>query len=100
MFLLATNLAALVLALIIVGDTGVFGYTDAIGKLAMLTLGLGILGAIVPYIAAQVRRFHDQGKSGWFALLNLIPYIGPIVVLGFMLIPGVEGDNEFGPDPR
>ena len=50
-------------------------------------------------VAVQVRRFHDQDKSGWLALMNLIPYLGAIVALGFMLIPGTEGDNQYGVDP-
>ena len=59
-----------------------------------------VQAAILPYIAVQVRRFHDQGKSGWFAALNLIPYLGVFVVLAFMLVPGQHGDNEYGGDPN
>jgi len=47
--------------------------------------------------AVTVRRFHDQNRSGWFFLLNLIPYVGGLVVLVFMLLPGTPGDNNFGP---
>ena len=100
MFLLFTNLIGLCLGLMFVADTDVFGDTGPIAKLAMVTMVLGVLAALVPFLAVQVRRFHDQGKSGWFALLNLIPYVGPLVVLGFMLIQGEEGDNQFGADPR
>jgi uncharacterized membrane protein YhaH (DUF805 family) len=55
---------------------------------------------VVPLIAVEVRRFHDQGKSGWFVLLNIIPYIGWAIVCVFMLLPGDEDDNKYGPDPR
>jgi uncharacterized membrane protein YhaH (DUF805 family) len=48
----------------------------------------------------MVRRFHDQDKSGWFVLLNLIPYIGGIIVLVFMCLEGTRGPNRFGPDPK
>jgi uncharacterized membrane protein YhaH (DUF805 family) len=52
-----------------------------------------------------VRRLHDLNKSGWFSLIfwfsSMIPIIGPIVGLIFILIlnfkNGTEGDNDFGP---
>lgn len=68
--------------------------------LAAMIGGVGLVGTIIPCIAVQVRRFHDQGKSGWFVLFNLIPYLGSLVVLIFMALPGTEGENEYGPDPR
>ena len=37
---------------------------------------------IIPSISLTVRRFHDQDKSGWFYLLNFIPSVGGIIVLG------------------
>lgn len=35
----------------------------------------------VYWILIEIRRFHDANKSGWFALLNLIPGIGTLVAL-------------------
>lgn len=61
---------------------------------------LALAGLAVPAIAVQVRRFHDQDKSGWFALLNLIPYLGPLIIAVFMMIDGTPGDNQYGPDPK
>ena len=69
-------------------------------SLATLVLAVTILGLFIPQLALQVRRFHDQGKSGWFALFNLIPYIGIFIVLIFMIVEGTEGENEYGPDPK
>jgi uncharacterized membrane protein YhaH (DUF805 family) len=71
---------------------------------AMLFPMFGILGIfglaiIVPALAVQVRRFHDQNLSGWFVLLNFIPYLGGLVVLVFMCLPGTKGPNKYGPDP-
>jgi uncharacterized membrane protein YhaH (DUF805 family) len=66
---------------------------------AAVLLALGLLGTVVPLIAVEVRRFHDQGKSGWFVLLNIIPYIGWAIVCVFMLLPGAEDDNKYGPNP-
>lgn len=100
MFLLFTNLVAAALTIVFLADTNAFGGTGTFGNLAFGLMMLGALAAIVPYIAVQVRRFHDQGKSGWFAALNLIPYLGVFVVLAFMFVPGQQGDNEFGADPN
>ena len=58
------------------------------------------LGTIIPQIAVQVRRFHDQDKSGWFVLLNLIPYVGFLIVFVLMCIEGTRGPNRFGADPK
>ncbi len=58
------------------------------------------LAMIVPTLAVTVRRFHDQGLSGWFTLFHLLPYIGSFVVLVFMFIQGKDGPNQYGPDPR
>ena len=47
--------------------------------------------------ASVVRRFHDRGKSGWWALLYFVPVIGWLWILiecGFL--PGKAG-NEVAP---
>jgi uncharacterized membrane protein YhaH (DUF805 family) len=58
-----------------------------------------IVGLIVSGLAVEVRRFHDQDRSGWLMLLGLIPYVGFLVVLVFMCLPGTRGPNRFGADP-
>lgn len=90
MFLLFTNLVSVALF--------IFGAIVS-PDLGVGLLLLGFVGVLVPFIAVQVRRFHDQGKSGWFALLNLIPYVGILIILGFMLLEGAAGDNQYGADP-
>lgn len=54
----------------------------------------------IPGLAVQVRRFHDQDKSGWFILLGFIPYIGGLILFVFMCLEGTRGPNRFGPDPK
>jgi uncharacterized membrane protein YhaH (DUF805 family) len=63
-------------------------------------LGIFVLGSFVPALAVQVRRFHDQDKSGWFVLLNFIPYVGGLIVLVMMCLDGTKGANRFGEDPK
>ncbi len=55
---------------------------------------------IIAGVVVQVRRWHDINASGWWILLNAIPYLGhaaTIIVCGF--VPGTRGPNRFGPDP-
>ena len=73
----------------------------------VITFGLGAgifsiivtLGIIIPSICVTIRRLHDQDRSGWWILIALVPAIGGIVLLVFMILRGTEGDNRFGPDP-
>ena len=82
----------------------VFGFGDpasgGLGGILLILLALLGLAFLIPNIAVTVRRFHDQDKSGWWFLLNFIPYIGGIIVLVFMCIEGIKGPNRFGPDPQ
>lgn len=80
-------------------DRDVYDEIGTIGNLAIGLFLLGIMGLIIPALAVQVRRFHDQDRAGWFVLLNLIPYIGSFAVFIFMLLPGTAGENRFGPKP-
>ena len=59
-----------------------------------------VLLMIIPFLALVVRRFHDMGHSGWWALTLLIPYyIGLILLLIIGLIGGQKKDNQWGSPP-
>ncbi|MFC3714319.1 DUF805 domain-containing protein [Sphingoaurantiacus capsulatus] len=92
---------AIGVVLLIAAVTGNDLYGDLSGTaVAFITLAiLALLVIAVPQIALQVRRMHDQDIPGWYVLLNLIPYVGPIVVLVFMALPGSAGENRYGPNP-
>lgn len=68
--------------------------------------GIGILTMIyalaitIPAFALSVRRLHDTNRSGWMLLINLIPLIGPIVILVFFLQDSTPGANQYGPNPK
>lgn len=78
---------------------GVLGMGGMVGGLYGPLTTLLLLGTLIPSIACVVRRLHDQDKSGWFALLGLIPLVG-IVLLVFMFLEGTQGPNQYGPDPK
>ena len=54
----------------------------------------------IPSIALTVRRLHDTGKSGWWYLIVLVPYLGNFVIFIFTLIDGDRGDNKYGSNPK
>jgi uncharacterized membrane protein YhaH (DUF805 family) len=91
--------------------------------------GIFALANLIPYLAVSIRRLHDTGRAGWWVLLGFGPYlialalmvvgmltgqfgllaaggllmfaafIGGIVLLVFMCLPGTSGTNQYGPDP-
>jgi uncharacterized membrane protein YhaH (DUF805 family) len=55
-----------------------------------------VLPLIYINIVTSIKRFHDINLSGWFVLLNFIPYIGGLITLvmnGFL--PSVKKANRF-----
>ena len=44
-----------------------------------------VLVLILPYLAVTVRRLHDTDRSGWWILITLVPIIGAIVLLVFLV---------------
>ena len=57
-------------------------------------------GCIVPALAVLVRRLHDTGKSGWWALMILLPVAGAIVLLGFTVTDSDGIANKYGVSPK
>jgi uncharacterized membrane protein YhaH (DUF805 family) len=101
MFTLLNFIVAVVLyALMFMGINYETGEPGVLGMLAMGLLGIYFLAILIPSIAVQVRRFHDQEKSGWFVLLGLIPFVGGLIVIVFMCLEGTRGPNRFGEDPK
>ncbi|MCD6594881.1 DUF805 domain-containing protein [bacterium] len=58
------------------------------------------LAVFIPGLAVSVRRLHDIGKSGWFILISLIPFIGPIWLLVLMCTDSESGENDYGTNPK
>jgi uncharacterized membrane protein YhaH (DUF805 family) len=71
-----------------------------------MALGIGLLsalyslGVLVPSIAVGARRLHDTGRSGWWQLIGLIPFIGILVLIIFYVMDSNPGDNQYGPNPK
>ncbi|CAA0125111.1 Inner membrane protein YhaH [Halioglobus japonicus] len=62
--------------------------------------GIYSLAVLIPSLAVSFRRLHDTGRNAWWLLIGLIPIIGAIVLLVFMVQDSQEGENEYGASPK
>lgn len=62
--------------------------------------GIYSLLMLLPFLAVAARRLHDTGKSGWWQLIALIPYLGALVLIAFLIRDSVPGSNAYGPNPK
>ncbi len=56
--------------------------------------------SLLPGIAVSIRRLHDTSRSGWWILIALVPLIGGIVLLVYLVEDSKPGSNEYGPNPK
>ncbi|OHA78487.1 MAG: hypothetical protein A2V96_02545 [Candidatus Yonathbacteria bacterium RBG_16_43_6] len=59
-----------------------------------------LLAVLVPSLAVYVRRLHDTNHSAWWILLGLIPIVGSIILLIFLVTDSQAGDNIYGTNPK
>ena len=63
-----------------------------------LSVLIGLL-LVWPCAVMYIKRWHDAGLSGWFAVLNFVPGLSLVMWLVLGCIPGTSGPNRYGPDP-
>ena len=97
LFLVLTNLAAAFIDLALLDG-------DVEGLIAMGGGGIvglvWILATIVPALAVLIRRLHDTGRSGWWALIGVVPVVGAIVLLVFTVQDSTPGEQKYGASPK
>ncbi|MCX7097933.1 MAG: DUF805 domain-containing protein [Methylococcales bacterium] len=76
--------------------TGTFNEETGVGLLS----GIYTVGVLIPGLAVSIRRLHDTGHSGWWILVNLVPLLGALVFIYFMVLDSKPGSNEYGPSPK
>lgn len=52
------------------------------------------LATLLPSLAAAARRLHDIDRSGWWQLVWLVPFIGWIVMIYWLVQP--TAPNRYG----
>ena len=85
------NFAISIVITIVVGFV-----SDSMASIVSMLYSLAVL---LPSIGLGVRRLHDTGRTGWLALLALIPLVN-LVLIYFFVLEGDAGPNEYGPDPK
>lgn len=68
---------------------------DLYTLIGILTIVCGIL-----IFMQFIKRLHDINLSGWFGLINFIPYLGALFGLIVIFIDSSRGPNKYGPDPK
>jgi len=94
MFFLFNIIIGLVLGLI-EGIVGIAPESDQ-----SILANLYSLAVLIPGIAVSVRRLHDTDRIGWWLLIGLVPLIGAIVLLVFMVQDSKPGQNQYGENPK
>lgn len=77
--------------------SAIFGPQSSIAALISLVI---VVFVVVVGLSFTVRRWHDLGKSGWYALLGLIPVINFFVWIYLIIWPGNDGKNMYGESPK
>ena len=100
-------LAALVRALGGEGLTSDPARVPVSAMAGMVVMALFILASALPTISVTVRRLHDGNLSGWWYLAaiaaSFLPVLGWLATIALLVVcamPGTEGPNRFGEDPR
>ena len=70
------------------------GNTWATAALIFVLVGIPTIYLSLGWLALTVRRLHDIGKSGWWVLIQLVPFAGPIILLVFTVSEGTPGPNS------
>jgi uncharacterized membrane protein YhaH (DUF805 family) len=62
---------------------------------SMIAVAAAYLFTFFVWILLTIQRSHDMNRSGWLALLMLVP----ILNLLFYFWPGTDGSNDYGAEP-
>ena len=93
----ATIGATVVFFVALVGLATIVGEDSPVALAVLVVL---YIPAMWISLATQIKRWHDRDKSGWWFLINFIPYIGGLwVFIECGCLRGTKGPNSFGPDP-
>lgn len=70
------------------------------GGARLVLAGFVLLAVLALSVRWTVLRCHDFNRSGWWSLLLVVPYLGPVAGIAVSLIPGNAEANDHGPAPE
>lgn len=68
--------------------------------LAAILVSLAIIYLCLVQFGLGARRLHDIELSGWWQLITLIPYAGPIALIVLFFQDSNPRSNQWGPNPK
>lgn len=74
-------------------DSALFS-TDMMSGTGPVSL-ITTLALFLPGLSLWIRRLHDTDRTGWWAWIILIPIVGLIVSLVFVLLPSKPGPTRW-----
>ena len=75
-------------------------FIEGIAEIEPLLGGIYGLAVLIPDLAVFVRRLHDTNRTGWWMFIGLVPVIGAIVLLVFLVEDSQLDENQYGPNPK
>ncbi len=76
------------------------GVIEGVVGTAGILVTIYSLGVLVPSVGVAIRRLHDTDRSGWWLLIGLVPVIGGLVLLYFLVLDSNSAENQFGANPK
>ena len=70
------------------------------GSTLQVVSGIINLALLLPGLGLAVRRLHDVNKSGWWVLINLIPVVGWIIYIVWVVKESDPVPNQYCPVPN
>lgn len=78
----------------------VLGYGGFLLDFSIVPSGIVSLALLLPNLGVTVRRLHDVGRTGWWILISLIPFVGFIFLVVWLAGSSQMRDNQYGPVPN
>ena len=76
------------------------GSISTASLLFLVLMLLFCLATFIPAFCVTVRRLHDTDKSGWWMLVNFVPFVGGLAFFILTLLGSTPGANQYGPHPN
>jgi uncharacterized membrane protein YhaH (DUF805 family) len=88
------TLFAIIVALVATTIDSIFFSTNMMMDTGPVSL-ISSLALFLPGLSLWIRRLHDTDRTGWWAWIVLVPFIGLIVSLVFTLLPSKMGPTRW-----
>jgi uncharacterized membrane protein YhaH (DUF805 family) len=65
-----------------------------------IAAGICFVALLISTLSIRIRRLHDTGRSGWWILIGLVPYVGALALFIITLLESEPGPNQYGANPK